>query len=58
MIEKIQQYLEEIEKTTAKSKDELEQFRLRFISRKGVMSELFDSFKTIPNDQKKELGAI
>lgn len=57
MIEKIQQYLEEIENTTAKSKDELEQFRLRFISRKGVMSELFDSFKTIPNEQKKELGA-
>ncbi|MAE85027.1 MAG: phenylalanine--tRNA ligase subunit alpha [Flammeovirgaceae bacterium] len=57
MIDKIEQYISEIEKATAKSKDELEQFRLKFISRKGVMAELFDSFKTIPNEQKKELGA-
>ncbi len=57
MIEKIEQYIKEIEGFAAKSEAELEQFRLRFISRKGVMADLFDAFKTIPNEHKRELGA-
>ena len=52
MIDKIEQYISEIEKATAKSKDELEQFRLKFISRKGVMAELFDSFKLADNSSQ------
>lgn len=57
MLEKIEQYIKELEQISASTKDELEQFRLKFISKKGVMSELFDAFKTVPNEQKRDLGA-
>ena len=57
MKEKIEQYLKEIDELTASTKDELEAFRLKFISRKGVMNDLFNSFKEVPNEQKKEFGA-
>jgi len=35
---------------------EVEKFRIRFLGRKGVLSELFEQFKSLPNDQKKEIG--
>lgn len=35
---------------------EVEQFRLRFLGRKGIMNELFEQFKALPSDQKKEMG--
>lgn len=57
MLEKINQYINELEKVTATTKDQLEEFRLRFISRKGVMAELFEEFKAVPNEQKRELGS-
>ncbi|MFY0608218.1 MAG: phenylalanine--tRNA ligase subunit alpha [Cyclobacteriaceae bacterium] len=58
MKEKIENYLEEIRKSTASTQEELEAFRLKYISRKGVINSLFDEFKTIPNDQKKVLGGV
>lgn len=33
-----------------------EQFRIRYLGKKGVISELFDQFKNVPNEQKKEIG--
>ncbi len=57
MKEKIEQYRAELSNATANSQDELENFRLRYISKKGVVSELFEEFKKVPNEQKKELGA-
>ena len=29
---------------------------MRFLGRKGIMNELFEQFKTLPADQKKEMG--
>ncbi len=57
MKEKIDEYLQEIDSLKANTKDELEQFRLRFISKKGVMTDLFQAFKEVPNEQKKEYGS-
>lgn len=56
MQEKINQYLAEIAAFTPANADELEQFRIRFAGRKGLMNDLFEEFKTVPNDQKKVLG--
>ncbi len=58
MKEKIESYLKEVSSATASSQEELESFRLRFISRKGVINTLFDEFKSIPNDQKRLLGGV
>ena len=56
----IAQYIEEIKNTHIENfKDraaEVEQFRVHFLGRKGVMSELFEQFKSMPNEQKKEVG--
>ena len=56
----IAQYIEEIKATHIENfKDraaEVEQFRIKFLGRKGVMTELFEKFKTLPGDQKKEMG--
>lgn len=35
----------------------VEEFRLRFLSRKGILADLFEAFKTVPNEQKKAIGA-
>ena len=56
----ISQYIEEIRNARIEDfKDkaaEVEQFRVRFLGRKGIMNELFEQFKKMPNDQKKEIG--
>ncbi|MFT7029932.1 MAG: phenylalanyl-tRNA synthetase alpha chain [Parvicella sp.] len=56
MREKIQSLMMAVKDAKASTAEELEVFRLKFISRKGVLSELFDEFKSIPNDQKRDLG--
>lgn len=58
MEQKIQSLLREVEEYTVKDKQDLEAFRLRFISRKGVLSELFEDLKKLPAGQKKEAGRI
>lgn len=56
----ISQYIEEIRNARIEDfKDkaaEVEQFRVRFLGRKGVMNELFEQFKALPGEQKKEMG--
>lgn len=56
MKEKIDTLLEEIENAKVASEEELESFRMRFISRKSVIGDLFSGLKDIPNEQKKEMG--
>lgn len=57
MKEQIEALKREIASSTAKDQNELEQFRLRFISKKGVLSSLFEEFKQVPNEQKRSMGA-
>ncbi len=56
----IAQYVEEIRAANIEKFEdraaEVEKFRVRFLGRKGVMNELFEQFKALPNDQKKEMG--
>ena len=33
---------------------EVEQFRIKYLGKKGVLSNLFEQFKSLPNDQKKD----
>ena len=56
----ISQYIEEIRAANIEKFEdraaEVEKFRVRFLGRKGVMNELFEQFKALPGDQKKEMG--
>ncbi len=56
MLDKINQLVEEIKSLTAASSEEAEQLRIKYLSKKGLVSQLFDEFKTVPNDQKREVG--
>jgi phenylalanyl-tRNA synthetase alpha chain len=38
------------------SKEQLEEFRLLYLTKKGKINQLFSEFKNVPNDQKKVIG--
>jgi phenylalanyl-tRNA synthetase alpha chain len=56
MLEKISHLIKEIESELIDNADKAEQFRLKYLSKKGVLNDLFEEFKTVANEQKKELG--
>jgi len=56
-MEKLIQEAEEILNRSINSVEELDEFRLRLLSRKGLMSQLFDAFKQVPGPEKKLYGA-
>lgn len=58
MRDRIENLLKEVEQFTAKSKENAEEFRLKYLSRKGKISELFDEFKTVSPELKKEVGQL
>ncbi len=47
---------QELEAVDPKSADELESFRLKYLSRKGIIPQLFEDLKKLPPDQKKAVG--
>ncbi|MCB0487311.1 MAG: phenylalanine--tRNA ligase subunit alpha [Cyclobacteriaceae bacterium] len=56
MQEQIQKLSEEIDKVVADTRDSLESYRLKFISKKGVISQLFDEFRGLSGEEKKKVG--
>ncbi len=58
MIDKIKQHIEEAKAFNDKNKESLEQFRIKYLGSKGLLKELFNEFKNIPNDQKKDFGQV
>lgn len=58
MIDKIKQHIEEAKAFNEKNKESLEQFRIKYLGSKGLLKELFNEFKNIPNDQKKDFGQV
>lgn len=59
MIDKIKQYITEVELFSTDTLKELEEFKNKFLSKKkGILTELFAEFKNIPVEQKKEFGKI
>ena len=56
MIDEILQHIKEIELFESSSKEEIESFRLRYISKKGLINYYFSQFKNIDNNKKKDYG--
>lgn len=56
MIEQIKKYIEEVNQFTAETPAELETFRIKFLGKKGILNDLFAQFKSVPNEQKRNLG--
>lgn len=56
MTDKINELLKEIQNLRANRLDEIETLRIRFLSRRGEITALFDEFKTLPSEKKRVLG--
>jgi phenylalanyl-tRNA synthetase alpha chain len=56
MHDKIKQLLEEISSIKVNTPPELESFRLKYLSKKGLITELFEEFREISAEHKKEVG--
>lgn len=58
MIHKIEKILADIKAFQAENKEALEQFRIDYLSKKGVMTGLFSDFKQVPPELRKEMGML
>ena len=56
MKDRIEELLNEIEAFTANSKEHVEEFRIKILSKKGKVTELFDDFKLVAPEMRKEVG--
>lgn len=54
--DKIEELLKEVENLSAKSAEEVEQLRLKYLSKKGDITALMAEFRDVPADQKKTVG--
>ena len=58
MKNKIESLLNEIKEFSIASSDELENFRLKYLSKKGSVNDLFADFKLVASEEKKEVGQL
>lgn len=58
MITKINALKEDISALTATSAEEVEQLRIKYLSKKGLVSALFNDFRNVPVEQKREMGQL
>jgi len=56
MLEKIQQLLAEVASLQAKTANDVETFRLKYLGKHGEITALMADFRNVPADQKRELG--
>lgn len=58
MKQRIKQAIENLKYLSANTIEEIEQLRIQYLGKKGVMNDLFAQFKTIPNEEKREMGSL
>jgi len=53
MLDQLEKHLEEVASFHSSNADEIEAFRIKYLGKKGILNDLFTSFKSVPNEQKK-----
>ena len=56
ILEKIEQLLQEINALTADNAGQIEELRIKYLSKKGAINALMADFRDVPAEQKKEVG--
>lgn len=56
MIDKVSGYIIEVEDFTTDKEKEIEEFRIKYLGKKGILNDFFAEFKNVPNEGKKEYG--
>ena len=54
----IQNLLGQVREMNAANAEELEALRIKYLSKKGEITTLFNEFRTVPSEQKRELGQL
>ena len=58
MKNKIKELVHEIENLAIANSEELEAMRVKYLSKKGLVSELFNDFRNVANEEKREVGQL
>ena len=58
MKNRIKELLEEVNRMVATNSDELEALRIKYLSKKGLISEQFNDFRNVVNEEKREVGQL
>ena len=58
MEDKIKKDLEDILNFNSDSEAEIEEFRVKYLGKKGLLNSYFVEFKSLESDQKKKLGSL
>jgi len=58
MKEKIENLLEEVKAFNADNLEQLEAFRIKYLSKKGIVTALFADFRNVAPEQRKEMGQL
>lgn len=56
MKQRIEDLIKVVEGLDAQTAEELENIRLKYLSKKGEITELFNEFRNVPKEEKSELG--
>ena len=56
ILDKIDELLKEVQTLSAKNAEEVEQLRLKYLSKKGEITALMNDFRNVAADQKKTVG--
>lgn len=56
LIEKIEALKAQIKDLKAENSDAIEALRIKYLSKKGEVTALFNEFRNVPNEQKREFG--
>ena len=54
--EKIQDLLGQVENLQANNAEQVEALRIKYLSKKGLVTELFNDFREVPKEEKREIG--
>ena len=56
MINRIQELMQQVETLQACTLEEVEGLRIKFLSKKGIITELFNEFRSVPKEEKAQIG--
>ena len=58
MLKVVKKHLKEVKSFYSENDSEVEEFRIKFNGKKGVLNKLFKSFRDVPEKEKKEFGKV
>ena len=56
MIDRVKEHLEQVNAFTSKDAQAIEEFRISYAGKKGILNSLFAAFREVPADEKKAFG--